>query len=181
MAQNRPADLTEHPAPPFPPHSPKPEHEAKLSRRASSISRAENAIKEMFFGGAKVNKHAVDEHVHVVQQQDADFHARITTPHESSVTELASAEVYQRSPSIEARKADTTNQNGFSDDKQFGWPGLGDLQNVSSANEQKKTTKPPQARKMKSMEAAVNEAIDEGADESYGWAGLGSWSPSKRD
>lgn len=179
MAAHRPTDLTEHAAPPFPPHSPDPEHESKLSRR-SSISRIEDAIKGVFFGNARINKHAVDEHVHAIQQRDEDFHAKITTPHDSPNAKQTLTESGQRSPSVEARQAEITNQNGFSDDKEYGWPGLGSWQSASRQNEQKQPIKPAQTRRGERIEAAMDEAIDESADESYGWPGLGSWPSSKR-
>jgi len=174
MANHRPIDLTEHPAPPFPPNSPEPG-----VRRRSSASRAKNAVRELLFGNAKVKRHAVDEQVRHIQQRDEEHHVSVTGHPDLPDIRQVSTDVNQRSPSIEAQKADTTNQNGFGDDEQFGWPGLGTWHGLSAPNERRQQTISPQRRTEKSIEAAIDEAIDEAADESYGWAGLGTWPSSK--
>ncbi|KAJ9649963.1 hypothetical protein H2198_010721 [Neophaeococcomyces mojaviensis] len=100
-----------------------------------------------------------------------------------------------RSPSSEARQSDITNKNGFGDktgtSDEFGWPGLGTWTTSSDSSTQAKLTQnktdptsphPPTAHAIsnrdKRLEQVLQEAIDEAADESYGWPGLGGWPSS---
>ena len=166
MAVHRPAHLTEQPLPPFPPHSPDPGHESKLFRPFSA-ARAESVIGEILVGKVKVKKLTVDEHVDHMQQRDEEHHARATTQPENPNIKQASTDVDRRSPSIKAREADVAIQNGFGDDKQYSWPGLGTWHSFSAQSEQRQQMTSPQNRIEKRMEA-----IDEAANESYGWPGL---------
>lgn len=181
MAEHRPTDLTEHAAPPFPPHSPAPEHESRLSRRFS-IPRAENAIREILFGNAKVKKHAIDEHVHAIQQRDEEFNDQLATLKDSPDPQQAPTGSQQQSPSIEARECDTANQNGFGDDKERGWSGPESMPSVRGQSKGKLRTEVLQARTCteKRVEAAMDEAINEGADELYRWPGPGPWALPRR-
>lgn len=179
MAEHRPTDLTGHAAPPFPLHSPDPEHKSRLSRRFS-ISRVENAIREIFFGNARVKRHAINEYVHAIQQQDEDFYDRLVTLKDSSDPQQAPTESQQRSPSIEARECDTANQNGFGDDKERGWSGPESMPSVRGQSKGRLRTGVLQACIEKRVEAAVDEAIDEGADELYRWPGPGPWASPRR-
>jgi len=112
MAVHRPAQLTEHTPPPFRPHTPDPEHESKVFHH-SPAARAQHAMKQLLFGDAKVKKHAVDERVHAMQQRDEESQVRVATPTGSA---NAKRDDGRRSPSLEAREADTDNQNGFGDE-----------------------------------------------------------------
>lgn len=136
MTVRRPIQLTEHTPPPFRPHTPDPEHESKVFHH-SPAARAEHAMRQILFGDAKVKKNAADERVRTMQQRDEDFHARANTPLDSSNAKQASTDYDQRSPSTEAREADTTNQNGFGDDKQCYWSDMEARRGSSTRSEQK--------------------------------------------
>ncbi|KAK5080082.1 hypothetical protein LTR70_008960 [Exophiala xenobiotica] len=136
MAVNRPTQLSEHTPPPFRPHTPDPEHESKIVHH-SPATRAEHAMRQILFGEAKVKKNAADERVHALQQRDEEFHARATTPSDSPNVKQAWTNYDQKSPSTEACEADTTNQNGFGDDKQYRWPDTGARRGSSARSEQK--------------------------------------------
>jgi len=94
-------------------------------------------MRQILFGDAKVKKNAADERVHAIQQRDEEFHARANTSLDIANAIQASTNYDQKTPSTEACEADTTNQNGFGDGKQYRWPDTGARRGSSARSEQK--------------------------------------------
>lgn len=180
MATYRPTPLHTNPAPPFRPHTPDPEHEAKLSHHTGRVHRVEEAMRQMLFGNAKIKRRASDERVHDLQQKEAKHYSQITTPPESP---KETAKTDTASPSRQAADVDKVNQNGMDDEDSWGWPGLGTWHGFKAegaiATKQKRSSSSSTGRTDERALAAMREAADEAAGESYGWAGLGSWPSSK--
>lgn len=95
-------------------------------------------MRQILFGDAKVKKNAADERVRTMQQRDEEFHATANAPLDNPNAKQASTDYDQRSPSTEAREADTTNQNGFGDNKQCYWSDMEARRGSSARSEQKK-------------------------------------------
>ena len=121
MAEHRPNSLTEHASPPFRPHTPDPDHEAKTIRRPS-IARAENAIRHMIFGNAKVNKHAAKELVHDMQRKDEEHYARFVSTEAGCTSQGNEQSGDQVDASEETKRIEESNEAGFGDqdDSQHG-------------------------------------------------------------
>ncbi|KAK5072001.1 hypothetical protein LTS08_000899 [Lithohypha guttulata] len=169
MADRRPIQLGGHSPPPFRPQTPDPQHEATVVRQGS-LKRAENAIKEIFFGNAKVKQHAIDKQVQQTQERERQHKAKVLTPPESpSIEDMPHISLGSRSPSVEATDTDRINHNG-----------LGTFKGCSMQGRLGKPTNPPKNKMDRRRLSVMRDAIDEAAGESYGWPGLVEWSSSNK-